>query len=65
MKLSIKFINSIIDFCCRDNILFHENIEELHEELNGYINRFINNKCNEAQLNYDCYHTIKEFVGKK
>ena len=24
----------------------------------------INCKCNEAQLNYDCYHTIKEFVEK-
>ena len=64
-KLSIKYINSIIDFDCRDNILIHENIEELHEELNRYINRFINNKCNEAQLNYYCYHTIKEFVERE
>ena len=63
-KLSIKYIDSIIDFDCRDNILIHENIEELHEELNRYFNRFVNNKCNEAQLNYDCCHTIKEFVEK-
>ena len=59
---SIKFVNSITDFDCRDNILSHENNEELYEELNTYINRFINNKCNEDQLNYDCYATIKEFV---
>ena len=36
--------------------------EELYEELDNYINRFINKKCNEDQLNYDCYATIKEFV---
>lgn len=59
---SIKFVNSIIDFECRDNILSHENNEELYEELNTYINRFINKKCNEDQLNYDCYATIKEFL---
>ena len=59
---SIKFVNSIIDFDCRDNILSHENNEELYEELNTYINRFINKKCNEDQLNYDCYATIKEFL---
>lgn len=61
---SIKFVNSITDFDCRDNINSHENNEELYEELDNYINRFINNKCNEAQLNYDCYATIKEFVQK-
>lgn len=61
---SIKFVNSIIDFDCRDNILSHENNEELYEELDNYINRFINKKCNEDQLNYDCYATIKEFVEK-
>ena len=59
---SIKFVNSITDFDCRDNILSHENNEELYEELNTYINRFINKKCNEDQLNYDCYATIKEFL---
>ena len=60
---SIKFVNSITDFDCRDNILIHENNEELYEELDNYINRFVNKKCNEDQLNYDCYTTIKEFVG--
>lgn len=59
---SIKFVNSITDFDCRDNILIHENNEELYEELDNYINRFVNKKCNEDQLNYDCYTTIKEFV---
>ena len=59
---SIKFVNSITDFDCRDNILSHENNEELYEELNRYMNNFINSICNEAQLNYDCYATIKEFV---
>ena len=28
---SIKFVNSIIDFDCRDNILSHENNEELYD----------------------------------
>ena len=61
-KLAIKFVNSITDFDCRDNILGNENNEELYEELETYINRFINKKCNENQLNYDCYATIKEFI---
>ena len=39
-----------------------ENHEELYEELNRYMNNFINSKCNEAQLNYDCYASIKEFL---
>ena len=33
-KLSIKLVNSILDFDCRDNILNHENNEELFEVLN-------------------------------
>jgi len=61
-KLAIQFVNSITDFDCRDNILGHENNKELYEELETYINRFINKKCNENQLNYDCYATIKEFI---
>ena len=43
---SIKFVNSITDFECRDNIFSHEKNEELYEELDYYIKRFINNKCN-------------------
>ena len=29
------------------------------------MNRFIDKKCNEDQLNHDCYTTIKEFVDVK
>ena len=61
-KLAILFVNSIMDFGRRDKILSHENNEELYEELETYINRFINKKCNENQLNYFCYATIKEFI---
>ena len=39
-----------------------KNNEESYEELDNYINRFINKKCNEDQLNYDCDTTINESV---
>ncbi len=42
-KEAILFVNSITYFDCRDIILSHENNEDLYEELNRYINIFINN----------------------
>ncbi len=36
--------------------------EELYEEINHYINQFINSKCNKDRLNYNYYATIKEFI---
>ncbi len=36
-KLAILFVNSIADSDCRDNIISHENNEELYEELEDII----------------------------